>query len=243
MKIRTLILTIFLGLGSSLYTADWGYSKENGPNKWGNISDDYKECSIGTNQSPIDIASSMAKQVKNELRLNYQADSSDIINNGHSVQVNFKQNSTISFKNVQYKLVQIHFHTPSENKINGKMYPLEMHLVHQNKSGNLLVIGIFFEEGKDNEMLNNIIAVAPKEKGKIVVLNNINVTKMFPKSLGYFAFNGSLTTPPCSEKVQWVVLKNPISASKKQIESLHTILHDNARDVQPINDRDIESAN
>ena len=211
MKIRTLILTIFLGLGSSLYTADWGYSKENGPNKWGNISDDYKECSIGTNQSPIDIASSMAKQVKNELRLNYQADSSDIINNGHSVQVNFKQNSTI--------------------------------LVHQNKSGNLLVIGIFFEEGKDNEMLNNIIAVAPKEKGKIVVLNNINVTKMFPKSLGYFAFNGSLTTPPCSEKVQWVVLKNPISASKKQIESLHTILHDNARDVQPINDRDIESAN
>ena len=87
------------------------------------------------------------------------------------------------------------------------------------------------------------VSTWPKEKGKIVVLNNINVTKMFPKSLGYFAFNGSLTTPPCSEKVQWVVLKNPISASKKQIESLHTILHDNARDVQPINDRDIESAN
>ncbi len=241
MKVKFLVFIALFGLGS-LYASDWGYDAEHGPKKWGQLNPEYKECEIGKAQSPIDIPTNNAKKVKNELVLNYKSDSNDITNNGHSVQINFTKNSEITFKGKKYQLLQTHFHTPAENKIDGKAYPLEMHLVHQSDDGKLLVIGVLFEEGKSNAELQKIITAAPKEVGNTINLKNIEIASILPKSKAYYAFDGSLTTPPCSENVQWIVLKNPAQGSKQQIQNLHEILNDDEREVQALNGREIEFA-
>ncbi|WP_394953879.1 carbonic anhydrase [uncultured Helicobacter sp.] len=235
MRFCSLILAGLLGVANA---AHWGYNEHNGPSKWG---EQYPECN-GKEQSPINILTKNATSANNTLSLAYKMDSKNIINNGHSVQVNFTQKGGITYQGKEYKLVQLHFHTPSENTIDNVVYPLEMHLVHNDADGGLLVIGVLFEEGKAHSELQKIIANAPKKSGASGKLTRINPENLLPKSRAYYAFDGSLTTPPCSQKVQWVVLGEPISASKKQIDALHKIMHDNSRDVQPLNGREIKSA-
>lgn len=242
MQLKSFVMAVTLLGVSSLYAAEWGYGKHNGPKEWGKLDESYKACRIGVSQSPINVLSKSSKKASNELSVSYQNDSKDIVNNGHSLQVNFSQGSEVSFKNTKYKLVQLHFHTPSENKVDGKSYPLEMHLVHQNDKGELLVIAVFFQQGKENSALKTIIKNAPKKVNENVALKDLNPNALMPNSHAYYAFEGSLTTPPCSEQVQWVVLKKSLQASKQQISDLHAILHDNARNIQPLNNRKIESA-
>ncbi|RDU66209.1 carbonic anhydrase [Helicobacter didelphidarum] len=244
MIIRHLFLTTLLSVSSmvtSIYADNWGYDTTNGPDTWGK-NPDFEACDIGQFQSPINILSDTAKKTTNELNFNYQLDSKDIINNGHSMQVNFDKQGKLLFKKKQYNLIQLHFHTPSENQIDSKAYPLEMHLVHENDNGELLVVGIFFEEGKENAVLQKMMNAFPQEIGKTQVFNKLDVKKIIPKITSYYAFVGSLTTPPCNEKVQWVVLKNSMQASKKQINFFHSVLHGNARGVQQLNNREITSA-
>ena len=207
---------------SFLQAAHWGYGIDDGAEKWASLSPDYALCKTGKRQSPINITRSHLKPTENQLRFLYkhQEKVKNIINNGHSVQINFQNGSAVRLKNTYYSLVQLHFHSPSETQIEGKNFPMEMHIVHQDKQGNTLVIAALFEEGKENLNINNIL----------------------PKQNGYYAFDGSLTTPPCNENVQWVVFVNPIQISKKQIETFQAVLHHNARNVQPLGDRVIEVA-
>ncbi|HIV49187.1 carbonic anhydrase [uncultured Helicobacter sp.] len=237
MKIYSLMLASLLGT-SVVNAAHWGYGEHNGPHKWGAH---YPQCN-GKEQSPINILTKTARSTTNALKVAYKADSKNIINNGHSVQVNFTQKGGISYQGKDYKLVQLHFHTPSENTIDNVVYPLEMHLVHSNAEGGLLVIGVLFEEGRANAELQKIIVNAPAKSGGNNKLTKLNPQKLLPKTLAYYAFDGSLTTPPCSQNVQWVVLQGVLSASKRQIDVLHRIMHDNSRDVQPLNGREIQSA-
>lgn len=242
MKKPNLALMVKLGVILSLNTAlsaDWGYSKANGPEKWAELG--YKKCSSGKSQSPINITTQATKSSKNKLAIQYHADSTHITNSGHSIELNFANQSLVSFNKNHYKLIQAHFHTPSENQINGKSFPLEMHLVHQDDTGNLLVVGVFFDEGDFHNELHHIVTNAPSNKDETKPLKNINIQEFLPEKRGYFSFAGSLTTPPCTENVQWIVLKDPLQASKEQIYALNEIMHDNARDIQPINNRTIHS--
>lgn len=225
------------------HKAHWGYGKDNGPKQWGKLDEAYKLCDLGHNQSPISIPTHSAQKSAHALKTAYLANSVEFINNGHTLQVNYKNSGKLLYENKPYELLQFHFHTPSETYIDQKGYPLEIHFVNKSANDTLLVLAVLVKEGKANKHFSQLIAHLPEKEGQSVALKGFNPTNLLPKKLGYYAFDGSLTTPPCSEMVQWVVLKDYIFASKEQIEALHRILQDNARDLQELNDRVIKVAN
>lgn len=239
MKLPFVSLILSAGM---MYAAHWGYGEHNGPEMWAKLDPKFAICSTGMHQSPINIQASKTTEAKNELHILHGTNAKDIVNNGHTVQVSFSEAGGVVFKNKRYLLVQLHFHTPSETQIEGKSYPMEMHLVHKSDAGELLVLAVLFEQGETNVALNNILTYAPNDVNKNYPMDMVSISQMLPKTKGYYAFSGSLTTPACSEGVQWVVLKESISASKSQIETLNAIMKENARGVQPLNNRVILSA-
>jgi carbonic anhydrase len=153
--------------------------------------------------------------------------------------VNFESGSSISLDGIQFELKQFHFHSPSENQINGKSFPLEAHLVHSDKDGNLAVVSVVFDEGKANSVVGAAWGQMPKtEGGKNALPSKVAATGLLPKNRDHYRYNGSLTTPPCTEGVRWIVMKKPMTVSKMQIEAFKTTLgFANNRPVQPVNAR------
>ena len=218
--------------------AHWGYEGEVAPAKWAQLSPEFATCGAGRNQSPIDIQGGFKAKLP-KVPFSYQAGGNQITNNGHTVQVSYADGSQVSIDGAAFALKQFHFHAPSENLIDGKPYPLEVHLVHADKNGNLAVIGMMFKEGKANPLLNTLWQQMPAKAGDVVTLQkSVNVSDLLPADHSYYRFAGSLTTPPCSEGVRWLVLKKPMTASKQQIEQFTTLMgHPNNRPVQPLGAR------
>ncbi len=224
---------------SSNHAAHWGYEGDVSPEHWAELSDKFKLCGIGKNQSPIDIKSNFDVNLP-AIKFKYSAIANKIINNGHTIQVDVKSGSSITVNNKTYELKQFHFHTPSENKINGKSFPLEAHFVHRLKDEqSFTVVAVMFEEGASNPILEQIFGNMPTKIGETVKLeNSIDYTQLLPKDKDYYRFNGSFTTPPCTEGVYWYVLKTPLTASKQQISTfLKTMHHPNNRTIQKIGAR------
>ncbi|HRF57383.1 MAG TPA: carbonic anhydrase family protein [Campylobacterales bacterium] len=223
----------------------WGYTGHGGPEKWGELSKDFATCKAGKNQSPINITSSIEAKLE-PLAFNYNAKAKEILNNGHTIQVNMEAGSFVTLEGKEYELKQFHFHTPSENQINGKSFALEAHFVHADKNKNLTVIGVMFEEGEENKALAKIWSAMPKKPNekKASNVSAEETTALMPKEKSYYRFNGSLTTPPCTEGVRWVVLKEPLMISKAQVEEFLNVMHHaNNRPIQPINARPLLKAN
>lgn len=217
----------------------WGYEGEIGPENWAKLNPEYFWCGL-KNQSPINInKNDKVISILPKLRLNYgKTEKPEIINNGHTIQVNISEDFSFEIRGKKYKLVQFHFHTPSEHTVEGNFYPMEMHLVHKDKDGNIAVIGIFIKEGKRNSELEKVFNNSPSEEGKQVLNDKIDLNNLLPKNKSYYTYSGSLTTPPCTEGVRWIVLKKAITASKRQIEKFKSIMKiNNNRPVQPINSR------
>jgi carbonic anhydrase len=225
--------TVLAGSG-----AHWSYSGHRGPEHWGELADAYKMCALGKNQSPIDLTGFIEAELP-PLSLTYGAGASEILNNGHSVQVNYKGGSTLEIEGRAFELKQFHFHAPSENRIEGKSFPMEVHLVHADKDGNLAVIAVMVEEGEANGLLASLWKDMPRHEGDRSALSGgLNVMSLLPKDKDYYRFNGSLTTPPCSEGVFWVVMKEPVTASPEQIKEFEEVMHHpNNRPLQPKNAR------
>lgn len=238
-----------LGLGTFGYSIagdkgghgpHWAYEGEHGPAHWGHMSKDFAACSEGKQQSPIDITAAQKEDLK-DVEFSYKPSALNIINNGHTVQVNYDQGSSIKVNGVDYQLAQFHFHTPSEHTLGGKSFGMELHLVHKNDKGELAVVGVLLEEGKENAAFKTIWQNLPKKADeKKSVKANVNADELLPKTRSYFTYGGSLTTPPCSEGVTWIVLKTPVQMSKKQLQSIETIMHHNNRPVQPLHDRKLK---
>ena len=218
--------------------AHWTYEGEAGPENWGKLDPKFVMCGIGRNQSPIDLSRFVEAELA-PLKVNYKAAASEIVNNGHTLQVNYTPGSTLMVDGREFELKQFHFHAPSENTMNGKHFPLEGHLVHADKDGNLAVVAVMFSEGAANPLLTKLWQNIPAKKGDQSVLPaGLNVKALLPTLRSHYAFNGSLTTPPCSEGVRWLVIRQPATASKAQVESFaKTIGEDNNRPVQPVNAR------
>jgi carbonic anhydrase len=218
----------------------WGYSGHEGPEHWSELSGDYRTCSAGKNQSPINLTNFIEADLK-PIAIRYQVGGNAILNNGHTVQVNYAPGSTISVDGHDFELTQFHFHAPSENHINGKSYPMEGHFVHADKDGNLAVIAVMFNEGAKNESLEKIWGRMPEKAGDEYELTaNVAAEDILPGNRDYYRFNGSLTTPPCSEGVWWLVMKEPVTASKEQIEKFsHVMHHPNNRPLQAVNARPV----
>lgn len=218
----------------------WDYSAtgHEGPENWGTLDPSYSMCAEGKNQSPVDLAGMVESDLP-FITVDYQAGGNEILNNGHTIQVNYKPGSTISVTGNQYELKQFHFHTPSENIVNGNAWPLEAHFVHADTNGNLAVIAVMFRTGETNSELEKAWGVMPEnagEKDLLAVLVDANL--LLPEDRDYYRFNGSLTTPPCSEGVLWLVMKNDNAASVDQIEKFaHLMHHPNNRPIQPRNSR------
>ncbi|MCF7971077.1 MAG: carbonic anhydrase family protein [Methylococcaceae bacterium] len=218
----------------------WTYSGLEGSANWGNLSPNYATCATGTDQSPINLSDFVDAKLA-PLTVRYNAHASDIVNNGHTIQVNFQRGSTLSVNDYEYELTQLQFHSPSENQINGQSYPLEAQLTHIDKLGNLAILSIMFSAGIENPTLKDIWALMPEKAG---VKNNklpaISAKGLLPNNLDYYRYNGSLTTPPCTENVLWLVLKQPLTAAAGQIEHFgHIIDTPNNRPLQARNTRKI----
>ncbi|MHA6646209.1 carbonic anhydrase [Mesorhizobium sp. A623] len=216
----------------------WGYAGEAGPTHWGALNADYGLCELGRNQSPVNITGAIGASLE-PLQLRYTESGGAIVNNGHTIQVDFEPGSTLVVEGDSFVLKQVHFHAPSENEVEGKAYPLEAHLVHADSNGNLAVVGVLFERGEPNAALSELWAQMPVGQNAQTVLRpGFKAAGLLPGALQYYRFNGSLTTPPCSEGVRWFVLKTPLSASQEQIAVFTKVMgsHTN-RPVQPLNAR------
>ncbi len=224
---------------------DWNYGGTNNPTVWGEISEEYAACSNGKHQSPINLSESNTTQGTGEIEFNYKPIDLLVKNNGHTIQVDSTSDSYAIIDGEKYKLLQFHFHTPSEHTVEGKASALELHLVHQNKDGKLAVVGILIEEGNENAVLEDILVNARSLTAQKTFSEkkSLNVASLLPEDHSYYHYSGSLTTPPCTEGVSWNVMSTPIQASKQQIENFMEIHEYNSRPVQPLYDRTVEKRN
>jgi carbonic anhydrase len=218
----------------------WGYSGEGAPSHWAELDPGFAACSSGKSQSPIDLPRS-AKGGNKPLVFDYHQGGTKIFNNGHTVQVEYAPGSTLDVGGHAYELKQFHFHAPSENTIAGKHFPMEVHLVHADKQGHLAVVAVMFTQGKPNAFVETLWANMPAgESEEHPFAHALDAAALLPPGRHYYRFEGSLTTPPCSEGVTWIVLSQPVTVSKQQLAAfMHTMGFANNRPVQPLNARKV----
>ena len=220
--------------------AEWGYGAENGPDVWGQLSPEYVLCAEGSRQSPIDLVNATSAKLP-AIVFNYQPTSLNIRNNGHTIEVASTAENWIEVDSTRYELLQFHFHAPSEHAIAGELLAMEMHLVHQSKDGTLAVLGVLIERGSDHAAFKTLWAHLPSapDEGQRIEQVTINADDLLPSVRTAYRYDGSLTTPPCSEGVKWFVLTTPIELSEAQIAAFTAIVHNNNRPVQPLNEREL----
>ena len=219
----------------------WGYEGETGPDNWGSLSPDYALCADGTAQSPIDIRNASELDLV-EIRFEYGETPNRVANTGHGIQVDVEGDSHILYNGIRYDLLQFHFHAPSEHTIDGQAAAMELHFVHQDpNSGMLAVVGILLEEAEvDNEAYAPVFSNLPAEADRSVSTDeSLALGALLPQTRGFYTYQGSLTTPPCSEIVRWLLLDTPVALSAEQIAAYTAIYANNARPVQPLGDRDL----
>lgn len=220
--------------------AHWTYEGDEGPDAWGNLDENYALCATGRAQSPINVTGAEAIGLQ-DIQFNYQPSALNIFNNGHTIQANYDMGSSITYNETEYQLIQFHFHHPSEHTIDGKSFDMEMHLVHRDASGNLAVVGILLQKSDaDNAALAPVFDHLPAETGDPQAVGvQINVADFLPDNHLFYTYAGSLTTPPCSQGVRWLLLETPATISETQLEAFASLFEMNARPVQPLNNRDL----
>jgi carbonic anhydrase len=227
-------------VSASACASHWSYDGEGSPEHWGNLDDAWKTCLSGKNQSPINIDSTLNAHLT-PLETHYTDGPTTLINNGHTIQAGEAKSTrdTIVLDGKTWTLQQFHFHAPSENTIHGKTYAMEMHLVHSNAEGELVVVAVMFDQGAKNEALEELWRKMPAQAGQSATLATaLDLNRLLPDNKTYWRFSGSLTTPPCSEGVTWIVLKHSLTLSADQLEKFsHTLHHANNRPVQSLHGR------
>ena len=219
----------------------WSYLGVEGPAHWGLLTKKYATCETGSKQSPIDIPTQGLRHRQETLNFHYNTSELHEMNNGHTIQVSHKSGCHVDFNKLHYNLRQFHFHEPSEHHIDGKTFPMEMHLVHQDETGHILVIAVLMEVGPEHPVLKKLWSWLPDKAGKEASIPlRASLRDVLPANTEHYSYSGSLTTPPCSEGVQWIVLTEPIKISEQSLRKFSTIIGDNARPVQPLGNRPIE---
>ena len=217
--------------------ASWGYEPHNGPALWGTLDPAFGACAAGGEQSPIDLTGGQPADLR-PVEFDYRQTRIGIENNGHTIQVNSDPGSGIVLNGERSDLLQFHFHHASEHTVDGIQLPLEMHLVHRGESGSLAVVGVLFEEGPANDALEPVWEhLPPQPAASRVVPGELDLASLLPAVRTTWRYPGSLTTPPCTEGVSWVVLTEPLTMSKAQIAAFGAIHPHNYRPVQPLGDR------
>ena len=217
----------------------WGYGENNGPEVWGQLTPEYRVCDTGIHQSPIDLVNPTPAALP-IIIFNYQSASVNIRNTGNTIEVAYpNQGNWIEIDETKYHLLQFHFHAPSEHTIAGELSDMEMHLVHESKDGTLVVIGAFIKSGSVNTAFDTFWHLMPSVADKSEQLTGVvlNAFDLLPDTKRTYRYDGSLTTPPCSEGVKWIMMTTPIEMSEAQIAAFKAIFDGNNRPVQPLNGR------
>ena len=217
----------------------WAYKGQHGPEHWGELSPDFIQCKVGMNQSPIDIVDTIEADLP-PIVLDYTSNTTELVNNGHTAQINVEPGNFLRVEGEEFELLQFHVHVPSEHRVNGELSMLEVHYVHRNAEGQLAVIAALHKEGEDDSKLAPYIDVIPSEVGASVpFVSSLGEFPIVTWDKDYYRYNGSLTTPPCSEGVRWYVLKvqRPISRERRDI--FNRLIGDDARGPQKINARPV----
>lgn len=199
-------------------------------------------CSLGERQSPIDLPAASVANLSH-LGFHYDETALEVENTGSTIEVPIEPGSFLKIGKESYELIQFHFHTPSEHRVQGEELPMELHFVHRNALGELAVVGVFMKEGRHNDFIQKIWDHMPAHAGTADVHTDINAVRLLPRERDFFRYAGSLTTPPCSEGVKWSVMSQPIEVSAAQIAQFRAVFPLNARPVQPLNDRPISTNN
>ncbi|MCW9732961.1 carbonic anhydrase family protein [Avibacterium sp. 20-15] len=242
--ISSILVALLAGCSQTPYQAKihphWGYSGETDPQHWGELSVDYQLCERGKNQSPVNFTKAVTSY--NSVKYQYQPSHISLVNNGHTLQASLQtENNQLKIDEKVFVLQQFHFHSPSEHQFQGNHFPVEIHFVHKSATGELAVLAVMVKEGNANPVLEELLHNPLNINEKKVLARPLDIIKLLPQSKGHYRLNGSLTTPPCSEGVNWVVLQQPINASSEQLQLFSRTLGHNNRPVQPMNARIVVS--
>ncbi len=225
------------------HAVHWDYQGTGGPETWGQMKPEFAKCSSGTRQSPIDIRDGVKVQL-DEVQFDYKPSGFRVIDNGHTVQVNVGAGNGIEVLGRRYELIQFHFHRPSEERINGRQFDMVAHLVHKDMEGKLAVVAVLLDRGSAHPLVQTIWNNLPLEKGEEVPAKvALDMSVLLPTDRSYFTYMGSLTTPPCSEGVLWMVMKEPVQISADQIGVFSRLYPMNARPIQSASGRLIKESN
>jgi carbonic anhydrase len=222
--------------------AHWDYGPEHGPAHWASLEPEFSKCDSGERQSPIDLPQSATEAATDppvRLEIDRREHAAEVTNNGHTIQVDEAGADILTIGDEAYSLVQYHFHSPSENTVGGQYLPMEMHLVHKSAAGGLAVLAVFIQEGAENPSFAPVWTHLRKEKGHVSLKHAAVVDKILPTDWTIWRFDGSLTTPPCSEGVKWLVFREPISLSAQQIAAFRSVIDGNNRPTQPLQGRPV----
>jgi carbonic anhydrase len=233
-----LVLLLAGTAAASQEQAHWSYAGKTGPEHWAELNPAYSLCAKGANQSPVNLTGCLEAELE-PLTFDYNGLAIRIKNNGHTIQADYAAGSTLTVNGKTYQLKQFHFHAPSEHQVKGEHFPLEGHFVHADKDGHLLVLAVLYDYGKENPELKKLWQQMPKKAGQEEgMASRVRAEGLLPEKRDYLRLNGSLTTPPCTEGVLWLIMRNPVMVSKEQVKQFTAVMGGpNNRPVQPLNAR------
>jgi len=236
-------LDIAANAGTSLLPTHWDYEGDEGPDAWGRMRPEFSKCATGQRQSPIDIRGGIAVDLE-PIKFDYRPSAFSVIDNGHTVQVNVEPGNSITITGRRYELVQFHFHRPSEERVNGRQYDMVAHLVHKDVDGRIAVVAVLLDRGSAQSIVQTVWNNLPLEKGdEVRAGSRIDLSQLLPDDKRYYTYMGSLTTPPCSEGVLWMVMKQPVPISMDQVAIFSRLYPMNARPIQQADGRLIKESN
>lgn len=213
----------------------WGYTGDVGPEHWAEMAPEFKQCGVGTRQSPIDIRDGVAVDLE-KIAFDYKASGFSVLDNGHTVQVTVAPGNGLTVMGKRYELVQVDFHRPSEERVNGRQFDMSAHLVHKDAQGRLAIVAVLLDRGADNKpqpLIQTLWGNLPLERGEAVTAQvQVDLTQLLPDNRGYYTYMGSLTTPPCTEGVLWMVMRQPVPLTTQQIGVFSRLYPMNARPLQ-----------
>lgn len=214
----------------------WSYEGATGPEYWGELDTAAAACGTGTAQSPIDVDAD-SPLATDPITLNYSPSDFQAHNTAHSVEFQSESPQSIEVAGTTYTFKQLHYHSPSEHTVDGKTREAEFHLVHQSDDGALAVVGVLVDAGERNAAWAPVIDAIPRAQEQDTTVKDMDLSSLLPRTQDHHAYDGSLTTPPCTENVRWLLLREPVEISEEQIRQLRSVHADNNRPTQPLNDR------
>jgi carbonic anhydrase len=221
----------------------WSYQGEGGPNDWGNLKPEFATCAVGKRQSPIDIRGGVKVELE-PVKFDYQPTGFAVVDNGHTVQVNMGPGNSIEVMGRRFDLLQFHFHRPSEERIDGRQFDMVAHLVHKDPEGRLAVVAVLLDRGSAHPLVQTVWNNLPLEKGdEVRAAAALDLNQLLPHDRRYYTYMGSLTTPPCSEGVLWMVMAQPVGIAPDQVAVFSRLYPMNARPIQQAAGRLIKQSN